>query len=98
MEARLAKVEAFVDTFKAELDRLQNQMDRLQNQVDRLHDEITLLREHMDRRFEEQRQYVDRNLAEIRKELSTNTRWLVGLVLANMSMTAALFAKVSGLF
>jgi hypothetical protein len=41
-------------------------------------------------------------VAELRKELHSSTRWLVGLILAhmlaNLSMLAALYAKVAGVF
>lgn len=75
MEARLAKVEAAVDTFKDEFGRVWKEFDRVYQEFDRVHAEI----------------------AELRRELNTTTRWLVGLMLANMSLTIALLAKVSGL-
>lgn len=68
MEARLAKVEAAVETFKDEFGRVWKEFDR-----------------------------VHAEIAELRRELNTTTRWLVGLMLANMSLTIALLAKVSGL-
>jgi uncharacterized protein (DUF885 family) len=78
--ARLARVEAFVETFREELDRLHAADERLAN-------EIAQLREHMDRGFAEARQHTDQGLEQLRKELSTTTRWLVGLMLANTSLT-----------
>lgn len=83
MEARLAKVEAHVDTLRTDLDRL--------------HDELIAFREHVDRRFAEQQQFMDRKFSEIRKELSTSVRWLGGLIFANLTLTIGLLGKVWGL-
>jgi len=75
MEARLAKVEAAVETFKEEFNRVWHEFDRVYKEFDRVHAEI----------------------ADLRKELGTTTRWLVGLMIANMSLSIALFAKVASL-
>ena len=75
--ARLARREAFVETFREELDRLHAADERLA-------DEIAQLREHTDRGF-----------AELRKELGTTTRWLVGLMLANTSITLGTLGLVA---
>ena len=79
MEARIAKLEVFVETFREELDRLHRGQEQL-------HNEILMLRDH-----------TDRGLAELRKELNTTTRWLSGLIFANMTLTLGLIAKVWGL-
>ena len=111
--ARLAKVEAFVETFREDLDRLHAADERLA-------DEIAQLREHMDRALADLRQYMDLGLAEsrqhtdqglaelrqhtdrgleqLRKEFNTTARWLIGLMLANTSMTLGLIARSAGWF
>ncbi len=92
--ARLARLEAFVETFREELDRLHAADERLA-------DEIAQLREHTDRGFAELRQHMDQSMAELRKELGTTTRWVVGLMLANTSITLGtlgLVLKGMGMF
>jgi hypothetical protein len=84
MEARLVKVEVAVDTLKEQLVRLEAAIADLGRKID---DNIASVRAEID---------------DVRKELHSTTKWLVGLILAhmlaNISMLAALYAKVSGAF
>ncbi len=133
--ARLVKVEAFVETFREDLDRLHAADERLADEIaqQREHTDrsLTELRKHVDDSFAQQREHTDCGLAELRKyvdegfaqqrahtdqglselrhhtdqgfaelrkEFNTSIRWLVGLVLANMSMTLGLVAKSAGWF
>jgi predicted RNase H-like nuclease (RuvC/YqgF family) len=100
--ARLAKVEAFVETFREDLDRLHAADERLAEEIAQLREHtdrsLAELRKHVDEGFVRQRDHADQGLAELRKELNTSIRWLIGLVLANTSVTLGLVAKMAGLF
>lgn len=78
IEARVTKLEVFVEIFREELDRLQHGQEQLRT-------EIAALREHTDRGF-----------AELRKEIHTNTRWVIGLLIANMTFTIVLISRLPG--
>ncbi len=90
-QARLVKVMASVATFREDLDRLHAADERLA-------DEIAHLREHTERALAGLRPPTDRGLAQRGKELNTSARWLIGLMLSNMSRTLGLIAKSAALF
>jgi DNA repair ATPase RecN len=100
--ARLAKVEAFVETFREDLDRLHAADERLADEIAQLREHtdrsLAELRKHVDEGFMQQREHTGQGLSELRKELNTSIRWLIGLVLANTSVTLGLVAKMAGLF
>jgi predicted RNase H-like nuclease (RuvC/YqgF family) len=100
--ARLARLEAFVETFKAEFDRLHAADERLADEIAQLREHVDRslaeLRLHMDQGLAEGRQHTDRGLAQLRNELNTTFRWMIGLMLANTSATLALLAKSMGLY
>lgn len=88
MEARLVKVEVAVDTLKEQLIRLEKA--------------IADVRIELGGKIDSNIAGVRLEIDDLRKELHSTTRWLVGLILAhmlaNISMLAALYAKVSGVF
>jgi hypothetical protein len=112
-EARLAKVETFVDTIRGDIDRLQAAIDQLRHDcmqaiaetrrdcmqaTEQVHQEVIALREHTDRSIAELRLHTDQGFEVLRKEHSTSMRWVMSGLLANTAMMAGLFARVSGWF
>jgi hypothetical protein len=69
-------------------------VDNLTKDIDRLYDAIERLRQHTDNGFAEIRSGLEAQ----RKEASTNTRWMISLMLAMATMIAGTFAKVFGLY
>jgi len=99
MEARLVKVEVAVDTLKEQLVRLENAIADLRAELgSKIDGKIDGLDSKIDSKIASVRAEID----DLRKELHTTTHWLVGLILAhmlgNISMLAALYAKVAGVF
>jgi len=88
MEARLVKVEVAVDTLKEQLVRLETA--------------IADARVELGGKIDSNIASVRAEIGDVRKELHSTTKWLVGLILAhmlaNISMLAALYAKVAGVF
>jgi hypothetical protein len=52
------------------------------------------LREHIDQSDRDLRTYIDHGLEVVRKEASTNLRWVVGLCLGNAALILGLYGKM----
>ncbi len=63
---RIAKLEATMDAYSQRFDRIDQTLVRLEDR--------------MERGFREQREYIDRSLAELRSELTKTTRWMIGIL------------------
>jgi len=90
-EIRLVKVEVEVESLKELTDR--NTKAIADNAK-----AIADLRETMDRRFSEQQAYMDRGFAELRKEISSNFRWLMGTFLTGFFTLLGLMGRLGGLY
>lgn len=71
----------------ARIAKVEVEVDNVKKDIDRLYGAIDRLREHMDKGF-----------SEVRREISVNTRWLVGLTLANTAMILGLYGRLFGLY
>ncbi|WP_374583436.1 hypothetical protein [Pseudoduganella sp.] len=71
----------------ARITKVEVEVDNVKRDIDRLYGAIDRLREHMDKGF-----------SEVRREIAVNTRWLVGLTLANTAMILGLSGRLLGLY
>ncbi len=77
---RIARLESTVDAFRQQFDRIDQRFDRLEDR--------------MERGFREQREYIDRGLAELRVELTKTTRWMIGILVTYGIAIVGLLIKV----
>ncbi len=77
---RIARLEATVDAHRQQFERIEQRFDRLEDR--------------MDQGFREQREYIDRGLAELRGELTKMTRWMVGIFVTYGIAIVGLLVKV----
>ncbi|WP_342118568.1 hypothetical protein [Pseudoduganella sp. OTU4001] len=83
-EIRLVKVEQEVDTLKV-----------LVEKNSRITED---LRHTMDRRFSDEHAWAERQFAEIRKEMSINFRWLLGIMLTGFTAILGILGRIGGLY
>lgn len=90
-EIRVVKVEAEVEALKELTDRnTQAIADNAKAIID--------LRETMDRRFSEQQTKMDQGFAELRKEINSNFKWMMGTFLTGFFFLLGLMGRVAGLY
>ena len=87
------------------MDSIQDQLHDIKTDQIRLWDAFNKLRDDMDRKFAEQRDYTERGFAEIRAglndiraEQAKTTRWLVSLTIGYGTAILGMMAKMAGLF
>lgn len=88
-EVRLAKVEVEVETNKDAIDRLSRAVEELRAAMELGFAEVRASQA-------EQRVATERALAELRREMNTNFRWLYGLVVTNMTFTFGIILHLAG--
>lgn len=81
--------------FEEQRDYVDRRFDEQRGYVDRRFDE---LRNHIDDALKEQRARSDIGFAEIRREVSTNQRWMISLTLINTTMILGLGGRLFGLY
>lgn len=99
-----------LDRLHADIADLRAQTDKnfkelrtyIDQSVRELRDHIDLsvkeLREHVDQSDKDLRTYIDHGLEVVRKEASTNLRWVVGLCLGNTALILGLYGKLFDLY
>ncbi len=90
-EIRLVKVEIEVETLKELADR---NITTIADNAKAIAD----LREALDRRFSEQQTKMDQGFAELRKEISSNFKWMMGTFLTGFFFLLGLLGRVAGLY
>ena len=90
-EARITRIEAFMETNRQDIDRLHAAVSELRKLIlertDRLQAELNEMRGHSTDGFKE-----------VRREASINQRWMIGLTLVNTTMILGLGGKLFGLY
>src|SRR5437868_11239602 len=105
-EARIAKVEATVETNRQDIDRLYQAISELRKLIlertDRLQAEqiaqVAELRKYIDGSLRELQHKMDAGFKEVRQEASTNMRRMVGLTLMNTTMILGMGGRLFGLY
>jgi len=88
---RIAKVEAIMETNRQDIDRLYQAISELRklilDRTDQFQTELLA-----------QRKYIDDGFKELRREISINLRWTMGMALLNTSMILGIGGKLFGLY
>jgi hypothetical protein len=105
---RIARVEVGMEAQTGQLDRIERDLaslrvgqEKLRDRVERLHDQneklskdFDQLREHVDQKFDQDQTHTEYNLTEIRRENSTNMRWIITLMLTFGTATVGLLINL----
>lgn len=83
-EVRLVKVEKEVDSLKV--------LTEKNSQA------IESLRDAMERRFSEEHAWAERQFTELRKEMNTNLRWILGIMLTGFTAILGMLGRIGGLY
>lgn len=78
--------------------KVEKEVDSLKVLTEKNSQAIESLREAMDRRFSDEHAWTERQFTELRKEMSTNLRWTLGIMLTGFTAILGILGRTGGLY